>query len=110
MEPLYFKLRPALPLIIIPDTLAHIDGHPVLTRTYSIFKDSAIGNPLLARSRESSLHLEEIDDPNYFGYLTFELPDKLFRYTPGQQALKSGEIEQVIEFLTDVRGKPDSWR
>ncbi|WP_262492940.1 hypothetical protein [Mucilaginibacter pineti] len=38
MEPQHFKLRPALPLMIIPGTLAHIDGHPVLIRTYSTLK------------------------------------------------------------------------
>jgi hypothetical protein len=109
MEPLYFKLKPSFKVMIIPDTLAHMDGHPVLTRTYSLFKDTDTGNPLIARSKESSLHLEDITDPNYLGYLQFELPGKLFSYHPGKLSLENGEIEQVIEFLSHLRNNPQNW-
>ncbi len=36
-----------------------------LTFTYNIFGDIGAGNPLLGRSKESTLHLEKIDDPEY---------------------------------------------
>ncbi|TSD66437.1 hypothetical protein FFF34_003265 [Inquilinus sp. KBS0705] len=103
-------MKPTLSLMIIPDTLAHVDGHPIVTRTYSIFRDTETGNPLLARSKESSLHLEVIKDPNYFGYITFELPDRLFSYTPNEKNQLSGdEVEQVIEFLSHLRENPTLW-
>ncbi|WP_162842729.1 hypothetical protein [Mucilaginibacter pineti] len=109
MEPLYFKLSSAQKLMIIPDTLAHLDGHPVITQTYSLFKDTDTGNPLIARSKENSLHLEEINDPNYLGHIDFELPDKLFSYHPGKMSLENGELEQVIEFLSNHRDNPQKW-
>jgi hypothetical protein len=82
--------------MIIPYTLAHMDGHPVVTYTYSIFRDTQTGNPLLGRTKESSLHLEAIDDPNYFGYLTFELPDKLFNYTPASAQQRRGGADDRV--------------
>jgi hypothetical protein len=110
MSPIYFTLNPELSLMIIPDTLAHLDGHAINTHTYSIFLDTRSGNPLIARSKESSLHLEEIDDPSYCGYLTFELPGKLFNYTPdGQRRLSSQEVQQLIGHLSDIRDNPGLW-
>ena len=51
--------------MVIPDTEAHQNGHTILTFTYSIFLDTGSGNPFFARSKESTLHLEKITDPNY---------------------------------------------
>ena len=96
MNPLFFRLYTNLQLMIIPDTQAHLDGHTIITHTYSIFKDMSIGNPLVARSQESSLHLERIDDPNYYGYITFEISDRLFIYTAdGALQLEDGDVEKV---------------
>jgi hypothetical protein len=36
MTPLFLKLNNGTPLMIIPDTEAHLDGHTILTYTYSI--------------------------------------------------------------------------
>lgn len=110
MVPLYFKLPGELLLMIIPDTAAHLNGHSIITHTYSIFKDKGSGNPLIPRSKESTLHLELISDPNYYGYITFEIPDKLFNYTSdGQMKLTAEEVEQVIEMLSHVRTNPALW-
>jgi len=65
MTPLFFTLDSKLPLMVIPDTEAHQNGHTILTFTYSIFLDTGSGNPFFARSKESTLHLEKITDPNY---------------------------------------------
>jgi len=110
MVPLYFKLPGGLLLMIIPDTAAHLNGHAVITHTYSIFKDTGSGTPFVARSKESTLHLESINDPNYYGYITFEMPEKLFTYTAdGLADLKAEEVEQVIELLSHVRTNPALW-
>lgn len=96
--------------MVIPDTTAHFNGHPVITHTYSIFHDTQKGNPLAGRSKESTLHLEKIDDPDYFGYITFEVPDKLFTYTAdGQRELSANEVQEVIEYLTNIRENPALW-
>jgi hypothetical protein len=94
----------------IPDTQAHLDGHIVITYTYSIFLDIDAGNPLIGRSKESTLHLEDIEDPNYYGYITFERPGSIFSYTPdGKQHLTRAEVEEVIEHLSDIRDNPSLW-
>lgn len=110
MKPLSITLNDGLKLMVIPDTTAHLDGHTVLTYTYSIFRDIGAGNPLISRSRESTLHLEEINDPEYYGFLTFEKPGKLFTYTTdGRQELDSAQVRELIEHLSDIRDNPASW-
>ncbi|MBE9663163.1 hypothetical protein [Mucilaginibacter myungsuensis] len=111
MTTLFFQLQRQLSLMIVPDTLAHLNGHTIITHTYSIYKDTGMGDPLLSRSKESTLHLEKIDDPNYFGFITFEMPDKLFSYTAdGALELEAGEAQEIIEFLSDVRTNPSLWK
>ena len=110
MKTLYFTLENNLKVMVIPDTLAHLDGHTIITHTYSVFKDNGSGNPLLARSKDSTLHLEQITDPDYFGFITFEKPGSLFSYTAdGQQELTSEEATELIEHLSDVRDNPALW-
>jgi hypothetical protein len=49
-------------------------------------------------------------DPNYY-YITFEMPDKLFTFTAdGILELDTDEVEQIIEFLSDVRTNPELGR
>jgi hypothetical protein len=110
MKPLYFTLAGGLQVMVIPDTQAHLDGHTVITHTYSVFLDTGSGNPLLARSKESTMHLEQIDDPDYYGFITFEVPGSLFTYTAdGQRELTSEEATELIEHLSNVRDNPPLW-
>lgn len=110
MKPLYFKVESGLEVMIIPDTQAHLDGHPIITHTYSVFKNTGTGNPLVARSKENTLHLEHIKDPDYYGFITFEKPDTLFTYTAdGQQELTTDEVTELIEHLSSVRDNPSLW-
>lgn len=110
MKTLFFSLESDLKVMVIPDTEAHLNGHAIITRTYSIFRDSGNGNPLMARSKESTLHLEKITDPDYFGFLTFDKPGSMFSYTAdGQQELNSEEVTELIEHLSDVRDNPAMW-
>jgi hypothetical protein len=110
MKALFFTLENDLKVMVIPDTQAHLNGHAIITHTYSVFKDTGMGNPLLARSKESTLHLEHIKDSNYFGFITFEKPGSLFTYTAdGQQELDSNEVTELIEHLSNVRDNPALW-
>lgn len=110
MKTLYFTLGGHRRIMVIPDTQAHLNGHTIITHTYSLFMDNGSGNPLLSRSKESTLHLERIEDPDYCGFLTFEKPGKLFSYTAdGQNELETEDITELIEHLSDVRDNPALW-
>jgi hypothetical protein len=111
MSPLFFTLGNRLDLMIIPDTEAHLDGHTILTHTYSIFKDVANGNPNQSKNKENFLHLDRIKDPDYLGYITFEKPGHLFSYTHnGVHQLNRDEVEELIEHLTNIRDNPSTWK
>lgn len=109
MHPLYFTIGNHKKLLIIPDTIAHLDGHAILTFTYSIFKDDGHNSVHKDRRREDTLHLAEIEDPNYYGFITFEKPDHIFSYNPGQRRLNNSEVEEIIEYLSHVRDNPSLW-
>jgi hypothetical protein len=111
MKPLFFNLDKTLALMVIPDTEAHLDGHAILTYTYSIFRDRDNGNPLQSLSKESKLHLKRTNDPDYYGYITFENPGQLFTYTSGEQnELTSEQVMELIEEISEVRNNPSLWR
>jgi hypothetical protein len=110
MNPLFFTLGNRKRLMVIPDTQAHLDGHTILTYTYSIFLDNGLNAPLQSRSKESTLHLEPNNDPNYCGYITFENPGHLFQYTAdGENELNSDEVQEIIENITHLRDNPSLW-
>ncbi|GAC1305326.1 MAG: hypothetical protein NVSMB24_14050 [Mucilaginibacter sp.] len=96
--------------MVIPDTQAHLNGHAVLTFTYSIFLDDGLNAPQQSRSKESTLHLEVNNDPRYCGHITFEKPGHLFQYTAdGVNELNSDEVQEIIENLSHVRDNPSLW-
>jgi hypothetical protein len=109
MQPFYITIGEDIPLMIMPDSDAHADGHAVLTYTYSIYKDSK-GEGVKMRTRESNMHLSKNDDPDYLGYITFEQPGRMFTYTSdGSEELSSDEVEEIIELITHYRDRPSEW-
>ena len=97
--------------MIIPDTEAHLDGHTILTYTYSIFLDKKEEDIRQAIGKENALHLSKHTDPDYFGYISFEKPGALFSYTPdGKRNLTRTELEEIIERLTYIRNHPSLWQ
>jgi hypothetical protein len=55
MKPFNLKIAQSLNLIIIPDSDRHMDGHPVLNYSYSIYKWQANDE---IETKEVELHLE----------------------------------------------------
>jgi hypothetical protein len=100
MAPLFFSLGNRLQLMIICDTDAHLDGQNLVTKTYSIFRDMALRDPRQSKSKEGTLHLERINDPEYYGFLSLLAPDSTYIYTAnGLKQLSEDELEQLIEQL-----------
>ena len=102
MAPLFFTLGNRLPLMIIPDTQAHLNGQTLVIHTYSIFLDVNKGDPRQSEGKEYFLHLDRIKDPNYYGVITFEESGMLSMYKGnGNKELSSDELEELIERLND---------
>jgi hypothetical protein len=111
MSAIFFSIDSDMPVMVVPDTQAHADGHAVITYTYSVYKDTSNGSPELESSKQSELHLQKHTDPNYMGYITFEDPGRLFTYTAdGKEQLNSDQVEQIIEQISHYRDNPGTWR
>lgn len=97
-------------LLIIPDTQAHLDGHIILTHTYQIYKQSGIliNNEFFAR--EEKLAVPDKNNPDYMGYLVFDIPGKLFSYYPeGPIELRNEDLKELISNLSEYRDNPGLW-
>ena len=70
MKPIFITVAAKLPLMIIPDSQTHMDGHPVLTYTYSIYRDKYDGHLRPSIDTEALLSPEKKKDPDYMGYIT----------------------------------------
>jgi len=102
MAPLFISLGNLLQLMVIRDTEAHLNGQVILTKTYSIFADVAQRDPRQSKSKEGTLHLERINDPEYYGFLTKQIYESLYTYTAdGRKQLSADELAQLIEQIAD---------
>lgn len=108
MKPIYFELSNELHLMIIPDTQAHLDGHLVITYNYNIFRYNGQSPELI--TNKSPLFKDLNNNPDYYGYITFEEPGKLFTYTSNDSLeLTPDEVTELIELLSHMRDTPRLW-
>jgi hypothetical protein len=108
MHPIYYTIGAQLPLMIIPDTQAHLNGHTIITRTYDIFKH--LPDAEKVQQHESILKVDNSTDPNYMGRLIFDIPGKLYNYeADGNIDLTADEVEELIEHLNHYRDNPSIW-
>ena len=110
MKPIYLKIDNKLPLMIVPDSDGHMDGHPMLTYSYVIYRDEDSNNHLGAVDTAQLLAPDRIHNPNYMGTLSFVQPGKMFSYAAdGPQELSGDEVTEVIEQITHYRENPNLW-
>ena len=108
MHPIYYTIGLELPLMIIPNTEASLDGHAIITRTYHIYKH--IPDPGFVQAHENILGVNKNDDPHYMGYLSFDVPGKLYTYiADGNIDLDGEQIQEIIEHLNHYRDNPKFW-
>ncbi|AMR31937.1 hypothetical protein A0256_11135 [Mucilaginibacter sp. PAMC 26640] len=97
--------------MIIPNTDGHVNGHPVLTYTYNVYRDVGFEDASMIKIKEKELLLDKKTSKNYMGYITFESPGKLFTYTAdGNEDLSSDEVQEIIENITHFREHPGMWQ
>lgn len=109
MKPFFITIAYNLHLIVLPESEAHVDGHPVLTNTYSVFcREPSVFN--IPDDYDIRLQLSKKNNPNYFGYINYEQPGKIFNYNAdGEYALSRKELEDVIEEINRYRDTPQLW-
>jgi hypothetical protein len=108
MSVFYFNIGSSLQLMVVPETRVYMDGHPILTHSYSLYKDVSTNNPEDVFSQDDQ---KKQANPNYLGYITFEIPGRVFNYVPdGLQALSREEVEQAVEQISHYRDNPDIWK
>jgi len=109
MHPIYFNIGLETPLMIMPDTQAHLNGHTIITRTYHIYKQTKDIADLTPASVHN-LGLNKNTEPGYMGYITFDVPGRAFTYTAdGKTDLSSDEVMEVIEHINAFRDNPGLW-
>ncbi len=87
-----------------------MDGHPVLTYSYNIFYNSKHRAPKQAPDDPAILQ-DKLSNPDYYGCLAFEDPERLFSFTPdGMRQLTRHELEEIVERVKHYRDNPHLWR
>jgi hypothetical protein len=95
--------------LVMPDSKAYADGHPVLTSSYNIFKKEVVSSRD-GLTPDELLTPQKNNNPNYLGYITFEQPGKLFTYTAGDYGeLSRNELKEIIEQISHYRDSPQMW-
>jgi len=104
MAPLSFTLENGRTLQVIPDSRVHMDGHPIITCDYNIYVDGD------QRQDKDDLIETPKSGPDYLGYITVDVPGRVFTYTSGSGAvLNVNEVEEVVEHINEMRDNPNLW-
>jgi len=108
---MYFNLNDEFQVTVIPDADAHMDGHPVLTYSYTLYRFESGHKKRLKDDLERMLGPDKINNPGYLGTLYFDQPYKAFSYTSGgKDELTGDQVESLIRMISNYRQNPTLWR
>ena len=111
MTPIQIRINDTL-FIVVPETRFESDGHPILTYNYHLFKTEDDDEPHAPQPTVQAMFYDKsVENPYYYGYVSFVYPDKLFSYTSNDERhLPSDVVEEVIEKITYYREHPNLWK
>jgi hypothetical protein len=109
MEALFQKLASGNAVIIVPQVTIEQDGHPILCHRYDIFKANGQRSAEQIQKKVAASKKGKIDDIDYLGELTFEIPGKLFSYTFHEKELSTEDAHEIIDVITNIRENPSLW-
>ncbi|WGQ10588.1 hypothetical protein QG516_02825 [Pedobacter gandavensis] len=111
MKPFYFSIEDNVQVMVIPDASAHMDGHPVLTYSYILYKVLHGAEKKPTENIDALLTPEKRKDPDYLGTIFFDQPDMLYTYaSDGVNKLSRDQVEEIIDKITHYRSNPTLWR
>ena len=111
MKPFYFKIEQNVQVMVIPDAAAHVDGHPVLTYSYTLYEvPSGSPHPGSAYA-DALLTPDKRKNRNYFGTLVFDQTNGIYEYVcDGINELSGDQVQEIIQRITHYRENPTLWR
>ena len=110
MTPFFCKINNDVTIMVIPDTQAHVDGHPVLTYSYTLYRVQPGDSDVKMSSVDQLLVPDKIKHKDYLGTIYFDQPYKAFSYTAdGMNQLDAEDVEQVIDLITEYRMNQELW-
>jgi hypothetical protein len=108
MAAFYFNIGSNFTLKVIPEPRVHMDGHPIVTYSYNLYRDNRTDNPEDIFSQDDDKRKQS--NPNYLGSITFEVPGRVFNYiADGQDSLSREEVELAVEHISHYRDNPELW-
>lgn len=111
MKPFYFLIEHRMEVMVIPDASGHMDGHPVLTYSYILYKVSQGAEKCLNENTDALLTPDKRKNPDYLGTIYFDQPGISYTYTSdGMNELSRGQVQEIIHNITNYRSNPTLWR
>jgi hypothetical protein len=111
LKPFYFKIEDSIQVMVIPDADAHMDGHPVLTYSYALYRVQPGGTKPDSENVDALLTPDKRKNSDYLGTIYFDHPYKAFTYTcDGMNELSGDQVQEIIEKITHYRSNPTLWR
>ena len=111
MKPFYFNINETMRIMVIPDADAHMDGHPVLTYSYTLYEANPVRYNTLSINSDQLLAPDKRKHPDYLGTIFFDLPDKSFTYiSDGMNELSADQVQEIIDKISHYRHNPQLWK
>ena len=99
------------PIIVIPDVNAHVDGHPILTSSYTLYKSDRTHDKLHMLNTDKHLAPEKLKHPDYLGTVFYEESDRSISYSAdGLNELSHYEVEDIIKQINSYRKNSGIWQ
>jgi hypothetical protein len=110
MTPFYCTISGGMTVMVIPDTQAHVDGHPVLTYSYTLYRSMPSRPVEETAAVDKLLAPDKIKHKDYLGTIFFDQPYKAFSYTAdGLNELEIEDVQLVIDQIIDYRMNSELW-
>jgi len=111
MKAFYILMKDITPIMVIPDVNAHVDGHPILTSSYALYKSDGSQDRIDTLNTDKLLAPEKLKHPDYLGTIFYDEPDHSISYdADGLNELSAYEVEDIIKQINSYRKNSGIWQ